>query len=171
MGHDELVIIGRLTGALVFGAMIGFERSVPRTPGRLSDARARVSRLSLADARHRLSAALDDRGAARHHPRRSDAHGAGHHDRHRLPGRGCHLQGRPDGARADDRGVHLDNGRNRHPCRHRLLVSGNSRYDRGHCSCLLFSALSRRGCRANSTRITCCVSRAIARCPRRTCRS
>jgi putative Mg2+ transporter-C (MgtC) family protein len=32
MGHDELVIIGRLTGALVFGAMIGFERSFHGRP-------------------------------------------------------------------------------------------------------------------------------------------
>src|SRR6187431_1452295 len=32
MGHDELVIIGRLTGALVIGAMIGFERSFHGRP-------------------------------------------------------------------------------------------------------------------------------------------
>ena len=27
MGHDDLVIIGRVAGALAFGAMIGFERT------------------------------------------------------------------------------------------------------------------------------------------------
>jgi len=32
MGHDELVIIGRLAGALVIGAMIGFERSFHGRP-------------------------------------------------------------------------------------------------------------------------------------------
>ena len=32
MGHDELVIIGRLTGALIIGAMIGFERSFHGRP-------------------------------------------------------------------------------------------------------------------------------------------
>jgi putative Mg2+ transporter-C (MgtC) family protein len=32
MGHDELVIIGRLTGALVVGAMIGFERTFHGRP-------------------------------------------------------------------------------------------------------------------------------------------
>src|SRR6187551_736174 len=32
MGHDELVIIGRLTGALVIGAMIGFERTFHGRP-------------------------------------------------------------------------------------------------------------------------------------------
>jgi putative Mg2+ transporter-C (MgtC) family protein len=32
MGHDELVIVGRLTGALIIGAMIGFERSFHGRP-------------------------------------------------------------------------------------------------------------------------------------------
>ena len=32
MGHDELVIVGRLTGALVIGAMIGFERTFHGRP-------------------------------------------------------------------------------------------------------------------------------------------
>ena len=27
MGHDDLVIIGRVAGALVIGALIGFERT------------------------------------------------------------------------------------------------------------------------------------------------
>ena len=36
VGHDELVIVGRLAGALVIGAMIGFERTFPRPPGRVS---------------------------------------------------------------------------------------------------------------------------------------
>ena len=32
MGHDELVIVGRLAGALVIGAMIGFERTFHGRP-------------------------------------------------------------------------------------------------------------------------------------------
>src|SRR5512144_2840918 len=32
MGHDELVIVGRLAGALVIGAMIGFERTLHGRP-------------------------------------------------------------------------------------------------------------------------------------------
>jgi len=32
VGHDELVIVGRLTGALVIGAMIGFERTFHGRP-------------------------------------------------------------------------------------------------------------------------------------------
>ena len=32
MGHDELVIVGRLAGALFFGAMIGFERTFHGRP-------------------------------------------------------------------------------------------------------------------------------------------
>ena len=32
MGHDELVIVGRLSGALVIGAMIGFERTFHGRP-------------------------------------------------------------------------------------------------------------------------------------------
>ena len=33
MGHDDLVIIGRVTGALVIGALIGFERTFHGRPG------------------------------------------------------------------------------------------------------------------------------------------
>jgi putative Mg2+ transporter-C (MgtC) family protein len=32
MGHDDLVIIGRVTGALVIGALIGFERTFHGRP-------------------------------------------------------------------------------------------------------------------------------------------
>src|SRR6059058_3297400 len=32
MGHEDLVIIGRVTGALVIGAMIGFERTFHGRP-------------------------------------------------------------------------------------------------------------------------------------------
>ena len=39
MGHDELVIIGRLTGALVIGALIGLERT--STGGPPASARTR----------------------------------------------------------------------------------------------------------------------------------
>jgi putative Mg2+ transporter-C (MgtC) family protein len=32
MGHDDLVIIGRVTGALIIGALIGFERTFHGRP-------------------------------------------------------------------------------------------------------------------------------------------
>jgi putative Mg2+ transporter-C (MgtC) family protein len=32
MGHDDLVIIGRVAGALVIGALIGFERTFHGRP-------------------------------------------------------------------------------------------------------------------------------------------
>jgi hypothetical protein len=45
MGHDDLVIIGRVAGALALGAMIGFERTFHRQARRFSHAFSGVHRV------------------------------------------------------------------------------------------------------------------------------
>jgi hypothetical protein len=60
MGHDDLVIIGRVTGALVIGALIGFERTLSRSPGRLPYSFPSLHCVRDPDDRDGLSKPVDD---------------------------------------------------------------------------------------------------------------
>ena len=155
MGHDELVIIGRLTGALVIGAMIGFERSFHgrpagfRTHALVCLASALLMLVTVYQLHWMTEVPLDTIRADPTRMAQGIMTGIG------FLGAGCYLQGRPHGARADDRGIHLDNVRDRHPCRHRILVSGNSWRDRGSARACCFSL-----CRGAAAERVLCASHA-----------
>src|SRR6185503_14309014 len=67
---------------------------LPRPPGRLPHPYPGLHGIDGADAHHRLRVAMDPVSHPGQHPHGSHAYGPGHHDRHRLPRRGRHLQGR-----------------------------------------------------------------------------
>ena len=62
--HDELVILGRLAGAVLIGALIGFERSFHGRPAGFRTHALVCLASALLMLRYSLSAALDDRGTA-----------------------------------------------------------------------------------------------------------
>ena len=120
-------IIQHLLVALIAGGLIGLERSYH---GRPAGFRTHALVCVLGSMLMLVTVYQADwyaHGGDGSHQHRSDAHGAGHHDRHRLPRRRRDHQGRPVGARPDHRGLDLDDGRDRHPGRHRLLLPGGRR--------------------------------------------
>ena len=108
---DDIEMILRLVAALGAGALIGYERSFHGRPAGL---RTHVL-VCLASALLMLVTVYEDhwvRTPGEVAPR-SHAHGPGHHDGHRLPGRRRHRQGRPQRARPDHGRVDLDHRRHR----------------------------------------------------------
>ena len=168
MGHDELVIIGRLTGALIIGAMIGFERSFHgrpagfRTHALVCLASALLMLVTVYQLHWMTEVPIDTIRADPTRMAQGIMTGIGFLGAGVIFKEGLTVRGLTTAASiwiqsaslsASDSGIR------------QFLAQLRS------CSCSLFFALSRRGCRASFMRITCCASRAIERCPRRMCKS
>jgi hypothetical protein len=126
VGHDDLVIIGRVAGALAIGAMIGFERTFHGRPAGFRT----HSLVCIASAILMIVTVYQDQwmtllahDAIRTDPTRM-AQGI-------MTGIGFlgagNLQGGTDRPRFDDRRLNLGNGRHWHPSWHWLLVCSNRR--------------------------------------------
>src|SRR5437660_11637272 len=121
MGHDDLVIIGRVTGALVIGALIGFERTFHGRPAGFRT----HSLVCIASAILMIVTVYQNQWMTfvEHDAIRTDpSHDARYHDRHRISWSRRDLQRRPDGARPDDSRVYLGYGSDRHFGGYRVLV-------------------------------------------------
>ena len=60
MGHEDLVIIGRVAGALVIGALIGFERTFHGRPAGFRTHSLVCIASAILDDRNGLSKPMDD---------------------------------------------------------------------------------------------------------------